>query len=370
MFNVLFVDDDSFMLRAILRLAKRLRPDWQFWTEEDGLNWAKSIANDVNVDLIICDYLMPDVNGDRVLVEVSKHYPQAIRALLTGDTTEEVVCKAGKTAHFVLSKPFNEQDIVQLLTSVERVHKLPFSQDVRAMLGASALLLPLPDIVQQVRKVLLNQQSEAADIVDLIAHEPIITAKLLQLANSAFLGFSRTTLSIEEAIKRLGVDLTSAIISSIAIEQSATSIIDKSAQSRINEHAYQLALNAQKIAKALNLQKSLQEELFIAALMSSIGELILASRIWQDSFASQFTEWPVRKLIVSISAYLLTLWGYSESLCDNILSSAEPEVSNVEHNLALLLCLAHYATKYHGRIPDEILNKLPDEQIKLKLANL
>lgn len=104
--------------------------------------------------------------------------------------------------------------------------------------------------------------------------------------------------------------------------------------------------------------------------MSSIGELILASRIWQDSFATQFTEWPVRKLIVSISAYLLTLWGYSESLCDNILSSAEPEVSNVEHNLALLLCLAHYATKYHGRIPDEILNKLPDEQIKLKLANL
>ncbi|MFB2815649.1 hypothetical protein ACE014_17545 [Shewanella xiamenensis] len=82
MFNVLFVDDDSFMLRALLRLAKRLRPDWQFWTEEDGLNWAKSIANDVNVDLIICDYLMPDVNGDRVLVEVSKHYPQAIRAYL------------------------------------------------------------------------------------------------------------------------------------------------------------------------------------------------------------------------------------------------------------------------------------------------
>ncbi|WP_373973550.1 HDOD domain-containing protein [Shewanella putrefaciens] len=32
-----------------------------------------------------------------------------------------------------------------------------------------------------------------------------MTAKLLQLANSAFLGFSRTTLSIEETIKRLGV---------------------------------------------------------------------------------------------------------------------------------------------------------------------
>jgi HD-like signal output (HDOD) protein len=166
------------------------------------------------------------------------------------------------------------------------------------------------------------------------------------------------------------VCLTCAIISSIAIEQSATSIIDKSTQQRINEYVYQLALNAQKITKVLNLQKSLQEELFIAALMSSIGKLIVASRTWQDSFASQFTEWPVRKVIVAISAYLLTLWGYSESLCNTILSSAEPEVSNVEHNLALLLCLAHYATKYHSRIPDEILDKLPDEQIKLKLANL
>lgn len=370
MFNVLFVDDDSFMLRALLRLAKRLRPDWQFWTEEDGLNWAKSIPHNVNIDLIVCDYLMPDINGDNVLIEASKHSPLAIRALLTGDTTEEVVCKAGKVAHFVLSKPFNEQDIVQLLTCVERIHKLPFTHDVRAMLGASALLLPLPDIVQRVRKVLQDEQSEATDIVDLIAHEPLITAKLLQLANSAFLGFSRTTLSIEEAIKRLGVDLTSAIISSIAIEQSVTSIIDKSAQLRINEYAYQLALNAQKIANTLNLQKSKQEELFIAALMSVIGELIVSSRIWQDLFATQFADWPTRKLIVAISAYLLTLWGYSEFLCDIILSSVEPEVNYTDHNLALLLCLANYATKYHGSIPVEILNKLPDEQIKQKLAHL
>lgn len=370
MFNVLFVDDDSFMLRALLRLAKRLRPEWQFWVEEDGVNWAKSIPQHIKLDLIVCDYLMPEINGDAVLLEASTHYPGAIRALLTGDTTEEVVCKAGKAAHFVLSKPFNEQDIVQLLTCVERTHKLPFTNDVKAMLGASALLLPLPDIVQQVRKVLKDEQSQAADIVDLIAHEPVITAKLLQLANSAFLGFSRTTLSIEEAVKRLGIDLTCAIITSIAVEQSATSIIDKATQVNINEHAYQLALNAQKIASKLSLHKGLQEELFIAALMSAIGELIVSSRTWQSLFASQVGDWPARKLIVAISAYLLTLWGYSESLCDIILSSAEPELTDSEHNLALLLCLANYATKFHGKIPEEILQKLPDEQIKQKLAAL
>lgn len=72
MFNVLFVDDDSFMLRALLRLAKRLRPEWQFWTEEDGLNWAKSIPHNVNIDLIVCDYLMPDINGDSVLIEADR----------------------------------------------------------------------------------------------------------------------------------------------------------------------------------------------------------------------------------------------------------------------------------------------------------
>ncbi len=59
MVTVLFIDDDSFMLRALRRLAQRLRPDWDFITTDDASNWQQAIEANNPPTLVVCDYLMP-----------------------------------------------------------------------------------------------------------------------------------------------------------------------------------------------------------------------------------------------------------------------------------------------------------------------
>lgn len=370
MFNVLFIDDDDFMLRALLRLAKRLRPDWHFFTSSQAAGWQNDVEGQCKLDLVICDYLMPELNGDKVLADVAQHYPGAVRALLTGDTTEDVVCSASRIAHFVLSKPFNERDILQLFVSVELTHSLPVSAQVREMLGNSALLMPLPSVVKKVRDVVRNEQFEPADIVDIIQHEPLITARVLQLANSAFMGFSRTTASLEEAIKRLGVKLTSAIITSIALEQALAPSIDQNTHRIINDEAFDLAVSSRQLSRKLGYKQEAQEELFVAALLTAIGALITATEQWQEKYRDQYAHWPPAKLHVVVSAFMLTLWGYTESLRQTVLLSAEPDFNATDGNLALLLFLARQRQVNNGVIPTEVLNRLPDLAFKQLISKI
>ncbi|MBU2112298.1 MAG: HDOD domain-containing protein [Gammaproteobacteria bacterium] len=370
MFNVLFIDDDDFMLRALLRLAKRLRPDWCFMTSSQARGWQDDIGSQSKLDLVICDYLMPQLNGDRVLADVADFYPGAVRALLTGDTTEEVVCNASKIAHFVLCKPFNERDILQLFMSVELTHALPVSTEVREMLGNSALLMPLPSVVKKVRDVLLNEQFEPADIVDVIQHDPVITARILQLANSAFMGFSRTTVSLEEAINRLGVKLTTAIITSIAFEQASAALIDKNTHRKINDDAFELAVNSRQLSRKLGYKQEAQEELFVAALLTAIGALITATPQWQEKYRDLYSDWPPIKRDLVVSAFMLTLWGYADSLRQTVLSSAAPDFSEPEGNLALVLFLARQRLANNGVIPTEVLNRLPDLPYRQLLSKI
>ncbi|NRQ42721.1 HDOD domain-containing protein [Rheinheimera sp. YQF-2] len=370
MFNVLFIDDDDFMLRALVRLARRLRPDWQFFTAVDANAWRSAIAPATKLDLVICDYLMPQINGDKVLAEVALSYPGAVRALLTGDTTEEVVCSASKIAHFALSKPFNELDILQLFQSVELTHSLPVSADVREMLGNSALLMPLPAVVKKVRDLLLNEDSDAADVVEIIQHEPLITARILQLANSAFMGFTRSTASLEESIKRLGVKLTSAVITSIALEQAITPMLDYDKHRQINDAAFDTAMHSRLLCRGLGYKQEVQEELFVAALLSSIGALITATEQWQQQYSAVYADWSAVKLEAVVSAFMLTLWGYTESLRHTVLWSADPDFSYTEGNNALLLFLARQRKEHGGTLPSVVLNMISDTAFRQKLAEI
>uniref|UniRef100_A0A486XI34 Response regulator n=1 Tax=Rheinheimera sp. BAL341 TaxID=1708203 RepID=A0A486XI34_9GAMM len=364
MFNVLFIDDDNFMLRALVRLARRLRPDWRFWAEEDASCWARAVDADVSFDLVICDYLMPTVNGDKVLAEVAEAHPAAIRALLTGDISEDVICSSAKIAHFVLSKPFNEHDILQLFKCVELAQALPVSREAKAMLGSSALLMPLPDIVKKVQAVLQDENCDAADIVNAVQREPLLAAKLLQLANSAFMGFSRSTLSLEEAIKRLGLKLTAAVITSIAMEQASIDMLDSALHSKISTLGLEVANCARQLCNTLGFSRDIQDELFVTALLSVIGQLITSSRQWQQEYATHYRDWSSAKLESVVSSYMLTLWGYSEKIIQAVYHSAAPDFSCSEDNFALLLYLARQQAVNQGPLPVTVVHSLSDGVFK------
>ncbi|EDP4421396.1 HDOD domain-containing protein [Campylobacter jejuni] len=75
------------------------------------------------------------------------------------------------------------------------------------LLKSVEVLPPLPDTVSKLRKYVseANSNIETMKVVEIISSDPLMTAKLLQLANSPYYGFTREITTINQVITLLGV---------------------------------------------------------------------------------------------------------------------------------------------------------------------
>jgi len=64
----------------------------------------------------------------------------------------------------------------------------------------------LPSVVIQIRKYLNNPDVSFDKLARAIEHDPGLTANILQLANSAYFGWSRKIKTVKEAVTRLGTN--------------------------------------------------------------------------------------------------------------------------------------------------------------------
>ena len=67
-------------------------------------------------------------------------------------------------------------------------------------------LTPMPQVVNQVMDLADDPDSSLADVAEVIKYDPIITANMLKLCNSAYFGLPRTVDSIHDAATLLGLD--------------------------------------------------------------------------------------------------------------------------------------------------------------------
>lgn len=312
--SVLFIDDDSFMLKALLRAAMRQHPDWHYYFSDDAANWQAALPPGVVPDLIVSDYIMPALRGDEVLTQAMALLPETVRVLMTGDTSEDVVRSVSRQAHFVLSKPFSEQDLQQLFECIDRLRRLQLPLWLRQQLGQAGNLPVLPAIIRKLRQE-LNTESPAIDrVVDVIAHEPIIAARLMQLANSAFLGYSRATHSLSETLLRLGLRLVEAIVTLMAVEQQVATLSQDQEHLQLTEQVFRQAGTVRMLAKAAQLPAEQQDLMFVSMLLSALGPLSKLQLHAQTGGAVPDLLNGIRTEIV-LTVYLLTLWGYPAEIC-------------------------------------------------------
>ncbi|EAH5438126.1 HDOD domain-containing protein [Campylobacter jejuni] len=75
------------------------------------------------------------------------------------------------------------------------------------LLKSVEVLPPLPDTVSKLKKYVseANSNIETMKVAEIISSDPLMTAKLLQLANSPYYGFTREITTINQVITLLGV---------------------------------------------------------------------------------------------------------------------------------------------------------------------
>ncbi|MBA4419091.1 MAG: hypothetical protein C0392_14475 [Syntrophus sp. (in: bacteria)] len=110
--GVLIVDDEEGIRRSITRLLK----DEGYFVEsakngEEALRIVKS--NPHNLDIIICDLIMPGIDGIRTIEEINLIHQEVTRIILTGYGTLEASMKAIEAGiDGFITKPFQNKDII------------------------------------------------------------------------------------------------------------------------------------------------------------------------------------------------------------------------------------------------------------------
>ena len=110
---ILLVDDEEMILSSIKSfLAVDTRYTLLSYTSP--VQALKDLGSSIkNLDLVISDYLMPEMDGISFLAEVKKRFPLVPRVLLTGYADKENAIKAINNVglYQYIEKPWNNADL-------------------------------------------------------------------------------------------------------------------------------------------------------------------------------------------------------------------------------------------------------------------
>ncbi len=188
------------------------------------------------------------------------------------------------------------------------------------------LVLPtLPAIALKVRRVADNPDIHLNVMADVISQDPSLSARMIKISNSAYLGRSVKVTSAQQAVTRIGLRQIKNISTALAMEQLFVSknAIVKDYMTRIWADTIEIVANSLAIMqvhakqtknRALNL-----ESMMLAALVHNIGALPILTEAERhtDIFANPtFLDVAIEKLTGKLGASIMTEWGFEPEFVD------------------------------------------------------
>lgn len=111
--NILFVDDEPFILRSLQRLFSSL---YNVFTASSGLE-AIEIVSHNQIHVVVCDQRMPEMIGVEALAVIKEISPSTMRILLTGYSDMAALVDSindGEIFRYIL-KPWNNKELKEIV---------------------------------------------------------------------------------------------------------------------------------------------------------------------------------------------------------------------------------------------------------------
>jgi CheY-like chemotaxis protein len=121
---ILCVDDEAVILKSLeIELQSAFGDTYLYEFAESG-DEALEIIDELNGEevqllIIVSDWLMPGMKGDELLIKVHQNYPKIHKVMLTGQADEQAVDRAKQYANLYryLQKPWNSQELIETIRS-------------------------------------------------------------------------------------------------------------------------------------------------------------------------------------------------------------------------------------------------------------
>jgi HD-like signal output (HDOD) protein len=325
--RVLIVDDELGILEGLKRLLRTQRQEWDVAFAPGG-EAALALMEAAPFDVIVSDMWMPGMDGVKLLAHVREHYPQVVRIVLSAHTELSTALRAVPVAHQFLSKPC---DAAMLRVAVERACHLKgllTDDSIRRRVGALRDLPSLPRTYDALTQALTDPRTSLQKIARIVEQDVGISAKILQLVNSAFFGIGHCVSNIEHAVIYLGTNTLRSLALSVEIFRvfEPNKALPGFSLEELERHA-RLAAH---IAARLPVPMHLADITMVAGMLHDVGKLILAWK-FPDRFKKMLRQAAEEHCSLyeveereygfshaEIGAYLLGLWGLPYMLVEAV----------------------------------------------------
>lgn len=342
--TILFVDDEQHILDGMRDMLRRQRTQWNMVFVSSGQLALAALEHQV-FDLIVSDMRMPGMDGGTLLQQVKYQYPATARIILSGQAERGAVLEALPVAHQFLSKPCDPGALRAMVERVCGLHERMHDEKVKCIIGSMSGLPSLPQTYFELTRAAEQPDVTLSALCDIVEKDPAITAKVLQLVNSSYFGFTEEQTTVHQAVAYLGTSLLKGLaLTAHVFSMEAIPVIRGFSLDSMQQHAVGVA----QIARRFFRDKRRSETVFTAALIHDVGKIVLAmSRptefecVLRECTASNRPAHVVERELLGVShaevgAYLLGLWGLPLDIVEAVAYHHHPELAVATDTLVAL----------------------------------
>lgn len=331
MFQVVAISLNPALLSFLNKYCSKHDPRWQLRSFPTIGSYVAAPRNEDSIDLLFFDAqdIIAGLEEKRLVCFMA---PLALRVVVTNTLHDDVVLDHLDHFHAFIGESVDFEHLTLLFQNAERLKTLPLPALSRRILASFTHYPVFPAISTKLRQQLADPAVDVARVARLLENDPVVVSRLMQLVNSPYMGFASETLSLDIAVSRLGMQVVEMLVLMLSLK-GASAAVSAIEHAHVMDQALQFGTACRALAKESQLKRLQQDHVFIAAILSCFGQLLLLQNGWMLDDPELVAEQSESIMPdVAISAYLLTLWGLDQKLIAPLLTQhqfsagAEPEL--------------------------------------------
>jgi HD-like signal output (HDOD) protein/ActR/RegA family two-component response regulator len=364
--RILFVEDNEVLLQLYGMMLSGESSQWETTTAPDGRIAVELLRQSI-FDVVVSDMQMPGMSGIEVLTEVRKLHPQTSRIIISGISDQAVAADSLNSTHLFIPKPFDVKTLKDTLARIISLDAFLKDDRLRGLAGKMRALPSFPRIYLDIIREIESPNSSIQGIAQIIAKDPGITAKILQVVNSAAFGLPEKISDPVDAVQQLGMTtVRSLALSAQVFSNFKPGKLQHFSVESLWSHLMKCGDLSRAIMRREHADPAEAEDAFTAGMLHDMGKLMLADSL-PDEFQKALMLAAKQKIPLAeaeleifgatdtgLASYLFGLWGLPAAIVEAVAFHHAPEKSDLKKFSALTA--VHVANALTDKTEADTLN--------------
>lgn len=350
--GLLFVLKDQQKLSELIQMLVPVQNEWNVFFA-DSSERALQLLADNQIDYVFVDFKLVLPNAANLLSEIKRVFPQTIRFAIVPNLEQSTIGQISQFVHQFITLPISLEDIKSRIQKTSLLQDILANEKIISLVKSITNFPSIPELYIQIENETSKPDFSIQKIASLISKDPNLTAKILQVVNSAFFGLQRQITNISFALSYLGINVVKSLVFYIQLFSSfKVTTENRKYLEKIWHHSMVVASTAYHLAQKYSSNRFEIDSAYTSGILHDIGKFVLLSTFTYPQNIHLLTDQKYISEIEAeeelygcshseIGAYLLGLWGFPHIIVEAVAFHHKP--SSLENEKVTLSTITHLA---------------------------